>query len=197
MGESKLAPHFPYLRNQLVPIELRAEHHLLPIVESEARSADSLQLCWPTEDDTAAFAARLATAPALVHALLTLEGDLGAGKTSLVRHLLRALGVTGRIKSPTYALVEVYDLAALHIWHCDFYRFNDAREWEEAGLRDIFTSAGLKLVEWPQKAAPWLPVADLALHLHVQPDGTRQVNLLAHSDTGVALLQQVRPEGTQ
>lgn len=149
---------------------------------------------WPTEDDTAAFAARLASASALTHALLTLEGDLGAGKTSLVRHLLRALGVTGRIKSPTYALVEVYDLAALHIWHCDFYRFNDAREWEDAGLRDIFTSPGLKLAEWPQKAAPWLPLADLALHLHVQPDGVRQVELVAHSDTGVALLRHVQAE---
>lgn len=89
----------------------------------------------------------------------TLRGDLGAGKTTFVRHLLRALGVTGRIKSPTYALVEPYDLPAPAggptmppAWHADLYRFDDPREWEDAGLRELFASPGLKLVEWPEKA---------------------------------------------
>ena len=97
--------------------------------------------------------ARLAAHPAIANAFIELHGELGAGKTTLVRHLLRALGVQGRIKSPTYAVVEPYELPTLStIWHFDFYRFNDPREWEDAGFRDIFAGPGLKLAEWPEKA---------------------------------------------
>ncbi len=89
---------------------------------------------WRSEDDTAAWAARLAAQPQLANAFITLHGDLGAGKTTLVRHLLRALGVQGRIKSPTYAVVEPHEAPQLAIWHFDFYRFDDPRESEDAGL---------------------------------------------------------------
>jgi tRNA threonylcarbamoyladenosine biosynthesis protein TsaE len=91
-----------------------------------------------------------------------LYGDLGAGKTTFVRHLLHALGVTGRIKSPTYAVVEPYSVAAGEVWHFDFYRFSDPREWEDAGFRDIFASVGLKLCEWPQNAAGVMPTPTLS-----------------------------------
>jgi tRNA threonylcarbamoyladenosine biosynthesis protein TsaE len=144
---------------------------------------------WRSEEDTAAFAQRLAACPALRHSFVQLHGDLGAGKTTLVRHLLKALGVGGRVKSPTYTVVEPYELPTLSIWHFDFYRFTDPREWEDAGFRDIFASPGLKLAEWPEQAAGFLPVADLELHLQVGDDETRQVKLVAHTPTGQALLQ--------
>jgi len=121
-------------------------------------------------------------------AFIALHGDLGAGKTTLVRHLLQALGVRGRIKSPTYAVVEPYELPGLPIWHFDFYRFADPREWEDAGFKEIFASPGLKLVEWPEKAGAQLPTADLDITLHTALDGARQVGLCAHSATGAALL---------
>ncbi|NTV85886.1 MAG: tRNA (adenosine(37)-N6)-threonylcarbamoyltransferase complex ATPase subunit type 1 TsaE, partial [Burkholderiaceae bacterium] len=124
---------------------------------------ESVRLVWRTEAETGRFARRLAASPAVRNAFIELHGDLGAGKTTLVRHLLRALGVNGRIKSPTYAVVEPHEVAGLAIWHFDFFRFNDPREWEEAGFRDLFASPGLKLAEWPEKAAGMLPVADLVL----------------------------------
>ena len=117
---------------------------------------------------------------------------MGAGKTTLVRHLLRALGVQGRIKSPTYAVVEPYSLPGLDIWHFDFYRFNDPREWEDAGFRDIFASPGLKLAEWPDKAAGVLPLPDLEIRLEVDPDQSRTVALHAQSAIGMALLQALQ-----
>ena len=144
------------------------------------------------------FAAALAAQPALRDCYIELHGELGAGKTTLVRHLLYALGVTGRIKSPTYAVVEPYELAQtpsdarpLPIWHFDFYRFNDPREWEDAGFRDIFASSGLKLAEWPEKAATFVPRADLLIRMAVQPDEARLVQLIAQTPTGAALLAGV------
>ena len=151
-----------------------------------------LHLHWRTEDDTAAFARRLAVLPGLRHAFIELHGDLGAGKTSFVRHLLRALGVEGRVKSPTYAVVEPHATPdGLAVSHFDFYRFNDPREWEDAGFRDLFASPGLKLAEWPEKAADLLPPADLSLHLQVQADEARAVRLSAHTPLGAQLLREV------
>ena len=155
-----------------------------------------LTLLWPDEAATQDFAQALARAPAVRHAFIELEGDLGAGKTTLVRHLLRALGVQGRIKSPTYAVVEPYDLpagpgglpAALAVWHFDFYRFKDPREWEDAGFRDTFAAPGLKLAEWAELARQALPQADLTIRLEALEDDSRQVQLQAHTPTGAALL---------
>ena len=144
---------------------------------------------WLNEAATKAFAHALAAQPAIANALIELRGDLGAGKTTFARYLLAALGVQGRVKSPTYAVVEPYALeGGLNIWHCDFYRFNDPREWEEAGFRDIFASPGLKLVEWPDKAAEYLPQADLGVAIELVDGNARQVTLTAYTPVGKALL---------
>ena len=141
-----------------------------------------------TEQFAIAMAARAAKNPAAHDAFIELHGTLGAGKTTFVRHLLRALGVQGLIKSPTYAVVEPYDLPNLNIWHFDFYRFNDPREWEDAGFRDIFASPGLKIAEWPENATGHLPQADLVMRIDVLADESRQVNLTAQTSIGVSLL---------
>ena len=144
---------------------------------------------WEGEDDTRAFAQRLAARPAIRDAFIALQGNLGAGKTTLVRHLLRALGVQGRIKSPTYAVVEPYELPALQAWHFDFYRFDDAREWEDAGFRDIFAGRGLKIAEWPENAAAMLPTPDLDIHIALaEDDVARKVTLQANTARGRELL---------
>jgi tRNA threonylcarbamoyladenosine biosynthesis protein TsaE len=151
------------------------------------------RLHWLSEADTQAFAQRLArcmqSEPAFGNLYIELHGELGAGKTTLVRHLLRALGVQGRIKSPTYAVVEPHDSASLPIWHFDFYRFSDPREWEDAGFRELFASHGLKIAEWPDKAAGHVPPADLAVHIQAMTEDARTVDLHAHSASGLALLQ--------
>ena len=165
-----------------------SSHHTSILGSAAARVLD-----WPDEDATQGFAARLARQPGIAHAFIALQGDLGAGKTTLVRHLLRALGVSGRIKSPTYAVVEPYEIDSrvppLAAWHFDFYRFADPREWEDAGFRDIFASQGLKLAEWPDKAAGLLPVPDLTLQLEALDETARRVTVHAGTATGLALLQ--------
>ncbi|MBK6651213.1 MAG: tRNA (adenosine(37)-N6)-threonylcarbamoyltransferase complex ATPase subunit type 1 TsaE [Betaproteobacteria bacterium] len=149
---------------------------------------------WRDEGETRAFAKKLAAHPGVSDAYIELQGDLGAGKTSFVRHLLRSLGVEGRIKSPTYAVVEPYVLPSgskrqlLNIWHFDFYRFNDPREWEEAGFRELFASPGLKLAEWADKARGMLPQADLVIHLAVLDNDVRQAEAIAQTPKGRELL---------
>ena len=174
-------------------IDLSALERHPPIVETDRPDAARRTVLWRDERDTAAFAGRLAASPAVRDAFIALHGDLGAGKTTLVRHLLRALGVRGRIKSPTYAVVEPHDADGLSVWHFDFYRFDDPREWEEAGFRDLFASPGLKLAEWPEKAAGVLPAADLVLHIDTQSDETRTVTCEANTPAGQALLNGVAP----
>jgi len=158
---------------------------------------------WHQEQDTQAIAKQLAKALLALQppgdALIELRGNLGAGKTTLARHLLQALGVAGRIKSPTYAVVETYLLklpsAELAVSHFDFYRFNDPEEWEEAGFRDLFAAPGLKLVEWPDKAQNRLPAPDLVLEIHTQATedeqtvSSRQVKMSSFSAKGDALLK--------
>ena len=166
------------------------------------------KIVWSDEAATQAFARALAASPAIANALIELRGDLGAGKTTFARYLLAALGVTSRIKSPTYAVVESYTLTAaeqprfaggasgmsslpgqsLSIWHFDFYRFNDPREWEEAGFRDLFASPGLKLVEWAEKAGDYLPPRDLIVSIDVLLDDTRAVEVTALTAVGAELL---------
>ena len=152
----------------------------------------SIELIWPSESATQAFAESLAAQPALHNAFIELRGDLGAGKTTFTRHLLRALGVEGRIKSPTFAVVEPYEVGALSIWHFDFYRFSNPREWADAGFRDIFASDGLKLAEWPENAAPNLPLADIVLQLKVMDDESRRASVTVQTATGLALMQGIK-----
>ena len=145
-------------------------------------------LHWADEAACAVFAEELATRPALANAFIALDGPLGAGKTTFVRHLLRALGVQGRIKSPTYAVLEPHQAGTLAIAHFDFYRFDDPREWADAGFRDLFAQPGLKLAEWPEKAAGMLPLPDLHMHIAPLEDEGRQVMLAACTARGVELM---------
>ncbi|MEW5904388.1 MAG: tRNA (adenosine(37)-N6)-threonylcarbamoyltransferase complex ATPase subunit type 1 TsaE [Pseudomonadota bacterium] len=134
------------------------------------------------EAATIAFAHHLAKAlaPGLI---IYLRGDLGAGKTTLVRALLQALGHTGRVKSPTYTLVERYQVHGMQVRHFDLYRFRDAAEWEEAGFRDEFDGHNICLVEWPDQAAGLLPPADLSLTFAILQDG-REILLHAYTEAG-------------
>lgn len=118
----------------------------------------------PDEAATLALGAALAAAlePGLV---IYLRGELGAGKTTLVRGVLRALGHGGPVRSPTYTLVELYEVSRLNLHHFDFYRFHDPREWIDAGFRETFNGRNVSLIEWPEKAAGWLPPADLEITL--------------------------------
>ena len=154
----------------------------LPILETR-------EFHWPSEAACAAFAQRLAAVPALrPSSFVALSGALGAGKTTFVRHLLRALGVQGRIKSPTFAVLEPYDLNGLAVSHFDFYRFESAREWADAGFRDIFAAPGLKLAEWPENVAAVLPPADWVIEIEALDDDARRVTVNAHTAQGRHLL---------
>lgn len=102
-----------------------------------------------------------------------LQGELGAGKTSLARSFLRACGVIGRIKSPSYALLESYVVSNLYLYHLDFYRFSDPSEWLDAGFRDIMQENALILIEWPERAAELLSDPDLSIELVYQSAGRR------------------------
>jgi tRNA threonylcarbamoyladenosine biosynthesis protein TsaE len=146
------------------------------------------QLRWPDEAACGDFARRLAQHAALRDAYLELQGPLGAGKTTFVRALLRALGVQGRVKSPTYTVMEPYALPGLTVSHFDFYRFEDPREWLDAGLRDVFALPGMKLAEWPERAAGLLPLPDLRLHIEPLDSGERLVQAQAFTPRGLELL---------
>ncbi len=151
---------------------------------------------WPDEQACERFAGSLALVSALwPSTTIALDGPLGAGKTTLVRHLLRALGVQGRIKSPTYAVMEPYVLAQGAVSHFDFYRFNDPHEWVDAGFRDVFAAPGLKLMEWPEKAAAMLPTPDLLITLEPASDSetARSVCVHALTDHGRQLLLSLPP----
>ena len=200
LGESKLLGPALNLGCQLTAIDL----NVAVDGDLHGEASDALivkkraTVAWPDETATQLFAEAMAAHPEIHDAFIELHGTLGAGKTTFVRHLLRALGVQGLIKSPTYAVVEPYDLTLtipldgqsipLNIWHFDFYRFTDPREWEDAGFRDIFASPGLKIAEWPENAASHLPLADLVMRIDVQADETRQVSLVAQTAVGVGLL---------
>ena len=114
---------------------------------------------------------------------LHLTGELGSGKTTLVRGLLHALGHPGRVKSPTYTLVEPYSLSRLNLYHFDFYRFKDRSEWLSSGFREYFNSDALCVVEWPERAGDSLAPPDLEIRLRYEGEG-REATLEAHSDSG-------------
>jgi tRNA threonylcarbamoyladenosine biosynthesis protein TsaE len=117
-----------------------------------------------------------------------LQGDLGTGKTTLARGLLHALGYAGRVKSPTFTLVETYNLSSLYLYHFDFYRLKDPDEWRGAGFREAFEADAACLVEWPEKAS--LPAPDLSVHLGHAGSG-RSVRLLAGTPRGSRCLDRL------
>lgn len=136
------------------------------------------------EDATIAFGVQLARAiqPGLT---VFLDGNLGAGKTTLTRGVLRGLGFTGRVKSPTYTLVEPYTISSLYFYHFDLYRFNDPSEWEDAGFRDYFNANSVCLIEWAEKAQGQLPLADWLIELAPEHEG-RRLQLSALTPLGLA-----------
>jgi len=117
-----------------------------------------------------------------------LRGELGVGKTSLVRGMLRRLGVEGAVKSPTYTLVELYVLSRLDLYHFDFYRFTDPSEFEDAGFPEHFRGREICLVEWPERAGEGLPPPDLELRLAYSGSG-RKIDAYAYSETGERCLE--------
>lgn len=139
-----------------------------------------------SETATLTLAARLA---GLLHGgmVVFLQGDLGAGKTTFCRGLIQALGHPGAVKSPTYTLVEPYQLAELQVYHFDLYRLHDPEELEFMGIRDYFNPNSLCLIEWPERGAGYLPQADLQLQLTQQGE-LRTLQLVAGSQAGSKII---------
>ncbi len=192
LGESQRRGPAAQPRQQVIPVE----HTALTALTAHQRHASILgsrDLVWASEADCAASARALAHHEALRNAFIELRGPLGAGKTTFVRHLLRALGVLGRVKSPSYAVVEPHEAAtpsgALHIWHFDFFRFKDPNEWEDAGFRDLFAAEGLKLAEWPEKALGVLPRPDLRIDIAPLENDSRHARVCALTPRGLELLK--------
>ncbi len=152
---------------------------------------DSLSLPLPDEAATLALGAALAhaLAPGLV---IHLEGDLGSGKTTLARGVLRGLGWQGNVKSPTYTLVELYAISRLNLHHFDFYRFIQPEEYLDAGLDEYFQGGAVCLVEWPDKAGAYLAPADLRVVLSLAGSG-RRIEFLPLTAAGRACLSRLRP----
>lgn len=120
--------------------------------------------------------------------MIYLYGDLGMGKTTLVRGLIRAYGYAGKVKSPTYTLVEIYELPELYVYHFDLYRMVDEEEWETGGFREYFNEQSVCLIEWPEKAGDLLPGADIELTLQMNGNG-RQILCTANTELGKQCLQ--------
>jgi tRNA threonylcarbamoyladenosine biosynthesis protein TsaE len=136
----------------------------------------------------ARLAAALAAADEPAPLVIALTGDLGAGKTTLVGGLLRTLGHQGPVRSPTYTLIEPYQLGGRDVNHCDLYRLRDPSELEDLGLRDLLTPRSVLLVEWPERAGNRLVTPDLALALGYLDDG-RTVDFAAPSEAGQRVLR--------
>ena len=155
------------------------------------------------EADTAALAQKLALsldhlfqADPSVHLNISLEGDLGAGKTTFARHLIQGLGYEGRVKSPTYTLCEPYPLIirgkTLAMNHFDLYRMRDPLEWQDAGFAEHFDEPGFCLVEWPEKAEGTLPTFDVEIHLMAGTDeNERNISLQAKSSQGITIIEKM------
>ncbi len=164
------------------------------------------------ETDTTALAQKLASslshlfqADQSTHLNISLEGDLGAGKTTFARHLIQALGYEGRVKSPTYTLCEPYPIqinssdpsTATNITahHFDLYRMRDPLEWQEAGFAEHFDEPGFCLVEWPEKAEGTLPAFDIEIHLIAGDDeSARNISFKASSSQGIAVIEEMQTQ---
>jgi len=140
------------------------------------------------EDATRELGLQLASA--LTPGRILLRGDLGAGKTSLARSIVNGLGHLGRVKSPTYTLVEDYTQTRIPVRHWDLYRIADPEELDALGMCDAESQPHLMLVEWPERAGDWLRSFDLSIHLHYRGDG-REAELRAGSETGVHWLSTI------
>jgi len=138
------------------------------------------------EAATLALGARLVESGLLVPGLnIWLEGDLGSGKTTLVRGVLKALGYTGTVKSPTYTLIEPYVVSRIDLYHFDFYRLTSPEEFLDAGLDEYFSDKGICFVEWPHQAVPYLASPDLIITL-IPRDGGRWCKIRTKTETGRA-----------
>ena len=114
--------------------------------------------------------------------VIYLHGDLGAGKTTFTRGFIQGLGFVGKVKSPTYTLVEPYVFSSYNIYHFDLYRFTDAEEWDASGFREYFNAQSICMIEWPEKAADLLPQADIHVHLN-HDDLHRKIHFLVNENT--------------
>lgn len=144
-----------------------------------------------SEDEQVALGRRIGSAcqgGEVIH----LVGELGAGKTTLSRGVLRAFGYEGAVKSPTYTLVEPYELDPLSIYHFDLYRLGDAEELEYMGIRDYFHEHSVCLIEWPEKGQGVLPEPDVVISIKVEADGSRTITAQGFSDQGLALIDAVK-----
>jgi len=156
---------------------LRGIDSLMPDDSSGIAAFTAVKLSLPDAEATAALGARSRARPApprrraRARLQLNLSGDLGAGKTALARAMLKALGVSGPVKSPTFALLEPYSVSSLDFHHFDFYRFADPSEFGSSGFRDHFGPGRICAIEWPERAGPRLPSADLSIALSVDGDG--------------------------
>jgi tRNA threonylcarbamoyladenosine biosynthesis protein TsaE len=127
----------------------------------------------------------------LTQAVVFLDGPLGAGKTTFCRGFMRGKGYTGHVKSPTYTIVEVYDLDANQVCHFDFYRLRDPQELEYIGIQDYFHEQAICLIEWPEFGQGLLPPPDLSCYIQFQAEG-RQMTLTAKSAQGEIILQRLK-----
>ena len=127
--------------------------------------------------------------------VIHLHGNLGAGKTTLVRGLLRALGHEAKVKSPTYTLIEPYTLSRLNLYHFDFYRFATPEEYLEAGLDEYFDGSGVCVVEWPDKAEPFVAKPDVIASLSMDGSG-RRLQVQALTETGRSCLTRTKSKLT-
>lgn len=151
----------------------------------------SLTLSLPDEDAMTALGTQLANA-STGQGTVFLEGDLGAGKTTLSRGIIRGFGHMGAVKSPTFTLVEPYDLSLVTLYHFDLYRLVDPEELEFLGIRDYFEGNALCLIEWPAKGAGFLPKPDLTITISAEEQG-RRVELRADSSRGETWLGALVP----